>query len=271
MANGPFGRVPNLSDHSQVPTNPNVLVSALADCPLEFVASGDTRHRGFPYRIRSGYISVTVGRSRVNGFATDPVTMAYHELRSPLALMATMARSAAEDCASEELRSRCLSIVRTAERMLRTASQVMEVAETASDDCLYKFAPVDVVSKVVDDYRGMDVAVELEAPVDRYLEVLAAPGQLEALLCSIIGNALDHGSLRSPILVSVSEIQHAVVIQVRNAVGRTRSHRGLGLGSYIGDQLARALNSSLEVVRTDAEFSARITIPAAVRELAFAI
>jgi signal transduction histidine kinase len=212
-----------------------------------------------------------VGRSRVNGFVIDPVTMAYHELRSPLALMATMARSAAENCADDELRLRCLSIVRTAERMLRTAGLVMDVAEAARDDSINSFVPADVVSKVVADYRGMDVGIEMEGKVDRHLKVVAAPGLLEALLCSIIGNALDHGSPRSLICVSVLEIEQTVVIEVRNRVEGTRSHKGLGLGTYIGDQLTRALNSSLQMIRTDEEFSARITIPAAVRELAFAV
>ena len=197
--------------------------------------------------------------------------MAYHELRSPLALMVTMARSAAEDCANDELRSRCLSIVRTAERMLRTAGQVMVVAETSLDDAADRFFPGDVVGKVIDDYRGMGVEIDFENSAAEALEVLAAPGQLEALLCSIVGNALDHGSSQSPIRISVAETQHTVVIQVRNHVGRPRAHRGLGLGSYIGDQLARAINASLELSRSDNEFSARITIPASVRELALAI
>lgn len=214
---------------------------------------------------------MTVGRSGVNGIVTDPVTLAYHELRSPLALMATMARSAAEDCSDEELRSRCLSMVQTAERMLRTASHVMLMADAAKSDEPCRFAPAEVVRKVVSDYRGMRVAVTLDVSPTVASDVFGAPGQLEALLCSVMGNALDHGNPNVPLRISVSEGSNSVRIQVRNAMGRSRTHKGLGLGSYIGDRLARALNASLELSRSDEEFVARIALPVYTRQLAFAV
>lgn len=237
----------------------------------KIIASSDTVARGNPYTMPQGYNLVTMGGIRVNGFVTDPVTLAYHELRGPLALMVTIARSAADDCADDILRSRCLSIVRTAERMLRTAGEVMVVAETASRDETQQFAPADVAQKVVADYKSMDVMITFESPAVSQLEVSAAAAQLEALLCSIIGNALDHGSKDHPVEVSVTESHRAVMIQVRNRMDRTRNHRGLGLGSYIGDRLARSLNAALELTRTDDEFVARISIPAAGRALALAI
>ena len=217
-----------------------------------------------------GYNSVTVGSSRVNGLVTDPVTMVYHELRSPLALMATAARMAADDCGSDELRARCLSIVRTAERMLRTAGQVMVCAEAARDDVPSRFAPVELIERVVHDYRGMGVAIELDLRGRARSFVYGAPGQMEALLCSVVGNALDHGNPDLPVTISVTEGAHELIIEVRNQVGSARSHRGLGLGTYIGDRLAQALDASIDFARTDEAFTARITVPTCSRELAFA-
>jgi signal transduction histidine kinase len=218
-----------------------------------------------------GYISVTVGRSRVNGFVTDPVTMAYHELRAPLALMVTAARSAADDCGDDDLRARCLSIVRTAERMLRTAGEVMTVAECAKDDSTSTFAPGEVVERVVADLRGMNAPVSFDGPIQRSMEVEAAAGQLEALLCSTIGNALDHGALETPVHIRMLETGSSVVIEIRNTISRPRTHRGLGLGTYIGDKLARGLGATLDLTRTDQEFCARISLPARARSFALAV
>lgn len=214
---------------------------------------------------------MTVGKSEVNGFATDPVTLAYHELRSPLALMATMARSAAEDCDDDALRARCLSIVRTAERMLRTTGEVLDVAGVASDERQSRFSALEVVRKVVADYHGMGVAVTLTSTGAAESQVVGAPGQLEALLCSLLGNALDHGDSRVPVRVLVAETGGVLTIAITNEMSHIRAHKGLGLGSYIGDRLARALNATLELQRTDTEFAARIALSLPARELAFAV
>jgi signal transduction histidine kinase len=191
--------------------------------------------------------------------------MAYHELRGPLALMVTAARSAADDCGDEDMRARCLSIVRTAERMLRTAGEVMTVAQTAMDESRCTFAPGEVLEKVISDFRGMGVAVSLEGMLTPTIQVDAAAGQLEALLCSTIGNALDHGSSEAPVRIRALASASAVVIEIRNTIGRARHHRGIGLGTYIGDKLARALGATLDLTRTDDEFVARISIPAVSR------
>ena len=51
----------------------------------------------------------------------DPLTLMYHELRAPLGLVATAARSmAAKTQTTTTSVSRCEMIVRAAERMLRT-------------------------------------------------------------------------------------------------------------------------------------------------------
>ncbi len=90
---------------------------------------------------------VTEGRSQVTRIATDPVTMAYHELRSPLALVATVARSAAEECEDELVRARCLSIVRAAERMIRTAGHLMDLAETSQAEKVEQFNPLPCIDQ----------------------------------------------------------------------------------------------------------------------------
>lgn len=208
---------------------------------------------------------MTVGVLAPDDLVTDPVTLAYHELRSPLGLMVSAARSAAEDCTDEELRSRCLSILRTAERMLRTTGQMLAVAEAAREASTHLFFPLTVVEKVVADYRGLGVTVGVSGPISSRLVIEGDPGKLEALLCTMIGNALDHGDECFGVTISVVEQADEVVIQVGNAIGHTRRHRGLGLSSYIGNKLATALNASLHLARTEGEFMARISLHATPR------
>lgn len=203
------------------------------------------------------------GRSSVNAVVTDPVTIAYHELRSPLGLVATAARSVAADCEDEMLRSRCLSIVRAAERMLRTAGRLLEVAETtrASEICL--FDPAELLSSVLDDYRALSVPVCLEIEEPLNVLVRGVPEHFEALICSIIGNATDHGTDGEPILVSMRQDGVYFRATIVNSIGAARRHMGIGLGSYIGTRLAHQLSATLTVGRDGDRYTADLAIPLA--------
>lgn len=69
----------------------------------------------------------------------------------------------------------------------------------------------------------------------------------------------------------MAETGGVLTIAITNEMSHIRAHKGLGLGSYIGDRLARALNATLELERTDTEFAARIALSLPTRELAFAV
>ena len=89
----------------------------------------------------------------------DPVTLAYHELRAPLGLVATAARSAAADCEDESLRKRCEMIVRAAERMLRTAQSVMSLVEGSQPAESQRITLSEVVERLADDARALGFPV----------------------------------------------------------------------------------------------------------------
>lgn len=196
----------------------------------------------------------------MNAVVTNPVTMVYHELRSPLALLATAACCAAAESADDYVRSRCESIVRVADRMLRTAAQVIDMASAsqASEECVY--VPAEVVEAVVADYRELGVNVAFEGPGERAATV-GAPLHLEALISSLVGNANDHGDPSVPLVVSVANDRERCTIGVRNAIGSRRDHRGLGLGSYISSQLATFIGAQLTLTRSDTEHIATVEIP----------
>lgn len=209
----------------------------------------------------NGNISVMKGRSPVNAVVTDPVTIAYHELRSPLGLVATAARSVAADCEDEMLRSRCLSIVRAAERMLRTAGRLLEVAETTKAEDVSDFDPAELLTSVLDDYRALNVPVCVEIEEPLHPIVRGVPEHFEALLCSIIGNATDHGAEDAPILVSMREDGFYFRATIVNSVGSARRHMGIGLGSYIGERLAAQLSATLTITRSGDTFTAELALP----------
>lgn len=184
--------------------------------------------------------------------------MVYHELRSPLALMATAARSAAAESSDEYVRSRCESIVRAAERMLRTAAHIIDVAGASREVEQADFEPARVVADVVSDYRAMGTAIVLEI-ADHGGRAHGVEQHLEALLCSLLGNASDHGDASVPLHVIVQTAESRMRITVRNAIGAS-NHRGLGLGLYLGQQLASGLGATLTTFASATEHSVEIEL-----------
>jgi signal transduction histidine kinase len=190
--------------------------------------------------------------------------MALHELRAPLGLVANAARSAADDCADDYLRGRCETIVRAAERMLRTAQQVLSLAKSADDQGgIETFNAAAVARTVAEDFAGMGVAVCVVAEWDREPLFTGVRGHLETLLSSLISNALDHGDAGGEVSVVIVGGQKALTIEIRNhkrAVGR---HAGLGLGTYICDQLAALLPAVIQRTTDGDSYSVHVELAVA--------
>jgi signal transduction histidine kinase len=167
----------------------------------------------------------------------------------------------AAECDDEFVRARCLSIVRSAERMLRTTSSVLHVADSSCVEDARLFNPVEVVEDVLADYRALNVPIRVEVHEANGMVVHAVPEQLEALLCSFLGNAGDHGASDSDILVCVRKTDRNCEIVIVNSVEERSRHFGLGLGSYIGQQLASQLSARMSVERDEQNFIVRLLIP----------
>ncbi len=194
--------------------------------------------------------------------AADPITLVYHELRAPLGLMATAARSGAEDCSDEALRDRFETIVRVAERMLRTASRVMEIANVKRCAEREEFVPAEVVRNVVSDLQGvgMEICLELGGPeVTR--AIVAVPGHLEALIASLLMNASDHAERGTAIVVQVAAAESLFAVEIRNAIGAETRHRGLGLGRYICSQLTELAGATLDWRSDGSTFTSVVRLP----------
>jgi len=172
--------------------------------------------------------------------------MVYHELRGPLGLMATAARSAAEDCTDDALRARCEVIVRAAERMLRTAGRVLDLAHAAESPASELFDPAEVVRATINDLSQMSVPVvltELTTTLGCLSEGNAS--ELEALVQSLITNASDHAEPGTSINVVISERSGRLRVEFVNQRASVRRHKGLGLGLPICENLASKLGAEL--------------------------
>jgi signal transduction histidine kinase len=200
----------------------------------------------------------------VNTLTFDPLTLAYHELRSPLGLVATAARSAAEESQDDALRARWEVIVRTVDRMLRTAQQVFGAAQAGNRDAPVWFAPFDVVSRLVDDLQGFDVAVDLA--VDgrtRPARAFGVCGLFEALAQSLVSNAVDHSEPGARVRVRLTADADTLTLTVVNTAAARRRHNGLGVGLYICDRLAAQLGGTLSAGLEGREYRASFRMPLA--------
>jgi signal transduction histidine kinase len=196
------------------------------------------------------------------------VTLAYHELRSPLGLVATAARSLAEDCEDEAIRERCDTIVRAAERMLRVTSQVLAIARRDASEVdaeTERFSPAEVVEQLAENFQRLDVPVVPRVePAARLAKTEGVRGRFEALLQSLLTNAFDHAEPGTRINVTVGATADEVTVTVTNRIASRSRHDGIGAGMYLCRLLAEALPATLDAGPVDGEeFRAELRLRAA--------
>jgi signal transduction histidine kinase len=130
--------------------------------------------------------------------------------------------------------------------MLRTAQQVMALAKSADEQGrIETFNAAAVAKDVVDDFAAMGVAVCVADAWESEPFFTGVRGHLETLLSSLISNALDHGAPGSGVRVTVVRSGDVLRIAIRNRGRTSGRHVGLGLGTYICDQLAGLLPATI--------------------------
>ncbi len=200
------------------------------------------------------------------GLCDDGFVTVYHEMKAPLGLIATLARMAASEReADDPLRRRCDTIARVAERTLRTAEQVLDVARVAgsSDGAgVTDFRPAEIVEQLAEELRDAGHAADLRIEESaRFAAVRGRAAWLEALLQSLLANARDHGDTDFPVQLTLAALPAELLLTVRNRVADVDVHRGLGIGSYLAEQLAGRLGGRYRGERDGDEYCASVTIP----------
>lgn len=191
----------------------------------------------------------------------DPATLAYHELRAPLGLLLTAAQSAADECEDADIRSRCEVIVRTADRMLRVAQEMLRLGApaVAGEEV---FLPARIAEQVVRDLSALGVEIAFETDA-RCVNARASGcgATFEALLNSLISNARDHAPGGSIIGVRLANEGSGLLISVSNETNAADGHRGLGAGRYIGACLASDLGAGVFSRNEGGRYVATIVLP----------
>lgn len=198
----------------------------------------------------------------MNVLADDPLTLAYHELRSPLGLLVTSARAIADDAPDPVIRARVTVMARAAERLLRTASQVFEFARAGALDEPEPFVPAGSVREVAADLRALAVDIQVVvAPAAETLRLVGHRAAFEAIAQSLINNALEHREPGTPVWLHLSCAGGRLTLEVENLLPELPRVRGLGAGLHLCRRLAAHLDAVLEMEPRNGRHCARLIIP----------
>jgi PAS domain S-box-containing protein len=207
-----------------------------------------------------------------------------HDLRNPLAGITASATLAARRSQDERLAAPLARISAGAERMSRMVEQLLDVARIRLDHRMpLAPAPADllaIVKRVTDELHdanhGANVGVVHEGEVQGTWDA----DRLAQLFSNLVGNALQHGTGAEVRIQIDGRAPDTVRVQVHNqgaipdaiiptlfdpfgAPSRSREgSRGLGLGMFIAQEIARAHGGALAVASSQVEGTTlTLTIP----------
>ncbi len=193
----------------------------------------------------------------MNALTLDPVTLAYHELRSPLGLVATAMRAMAEDSVDEALRHQVELVMRTVERMLRTTERVFVMARGGVAEEAQWYIPAEVAAVAGAELAAAGLPIEVIDGGERARH-FGSRGICETLVHSLLSNACDHHDPHTPVRLVLTADGSIPVITVTNRIGTRGRHNGLGVGSYLAQRLAEQAGASVTSDQDGASF--RVTI-----------
>lgn len=201
-----------------------------------------------------------------------------HDLRTPLGVITMSSQSLLDFCELAEPAHTMVTIMsRSARRMNQMVQDLLEFTRTRLGDRI----PLERAEM---DMRGLldDVVAEVAASYPRCDVRIDASGDLHGTwdrarlaqaLTNLVGNAVQHGTTTSPILVSARGSAGDVAIAVHNegpAIPRDelasifeamthgggdqkRDRRHMGLGLFIVDQIVTAHGGTVGVESSDSE------------------
>lgn len=165
-----------------------------------------------------------------------------HEIRGPLGLIVMAAEAAKERNNDHQLQEQCESIVRTANRVLRITSSLFALIGGRSESEEHVSCPARVVRDTCMDLRALGAAVCFEIdPRALDAEVEGSSVHFEALLHSLLTNAMEHGEPAAPVEVQLCLDSDELTLRVSNRMAANTRRRGLGLGNLIVERVAAAL------------------------------
>ena len=208
----------------------------------------------------------------MNALEHDPLTLAYHELRSPLGLLATAAQALAEEAQDDDQRRRCEVIVRAATRMLRTTEQVFSVVGASTVEAAEWYAPAAEVRALVTDLAEADARIEIHADsAAEQARVYGVRGLFEVLVQSLVMNAINHSNPGATVTLALSADADHFSLTITNPMATHRRHAGLGVGVYLCGRLAAQIGASLRAEPAGLLYQARVQLPVVVDQFDLAL
>lgn len=192
-----------------------------------------------------------------------------HDLRNPLAAvsagLALLKRQYESDKASDVLALMAKSV----QRMSALVSDMLDLARSnAGQGMTIDLRPTNlrnVIEQVVDEFRTATPEREIRVDLEIKREVVCDGARVGQLLSNLIGNAIVHGTATQPIEIVVAERALHVELSVTNSgepipddvmihlfepffrANSAGHKRGLGLGLFICNEIARSHGGSLRV------------------------
>ena len=183
---------------------------------------------------------------------------AYHEVKSPTALIISVARAALEQNDLARARSALEIIERVAERSLARTATVLEVATGQTERTPHGF-----LQELVADASRCDLNVTLTVEDSaRFARIRQAPAAFEALSQGLLENAQLHGDPRRPIELRLALAGTDLEFTVSNQCAEVDRYRGQQIGLHLAEDLARRMGGTLTATSQAGCFEVRVTLPA---------
>lgn len=190
------------------------------------------------------------------------IRRAYHEVKSPTALMITVARAALEQNDLARARSALELIERIGERALTRTATVLSVGAPDSGR-----SPIGFLRDLAVDADRCGVGVTLNVEDGaRFARIERDPGAFEALAQGLLENAQFHGDSNTPIELRLSLVGSQLEFMVTNRCAQEDRHAGQRIGLHLAEDLAGRMGGALEARSRAGSFEVRVTVPAMVSE-----
>jgi signal transduction histidine kinase len=207
-----------------------------------------------------------------------------HDLRNPLAAIASGARLMTKAKSVEDTVKLAGLMQQTVNRMAKLIDNVLDFARGRLGGGLTLQRRPEILEGVLDqvatEMRSTHPDRDIETKFDIKQPINCDPQRLAQLFSNLLGNALDHGSKERPVVARANDKNGVFELSIANAGdtippetvaklfhpfyrGTTKGpSQGLGLGLFIASEIARAHDGTLDVVSAEGETHFTFRMPA---------
>ncbi|MGA2994536.1 GAF domain-containing sensor histidine kinase [Bradyrhizobium sp.] len=220
--------------------------------------------------------AILLGERQVSDLREQFIAVLGHDLRNPLASMASGTRMMTRAKSEKEISDIAILMQTTINRMSRLIDNVLDFARGRLGGGLTlqrstKEPIAQILDQVVAELRSSHLDRTIETNFNLTKTVNFDGQRIGQLFSNLLGNAITHGSQDKPIIVNAATHAGTFELSVANSGSPIppaameklfhpfyrgtvqQSLQGLGLGLYIASEIARAHGGTLDVTSSAAE------------------